>query len=364
VVVTGDRRLVEQATIGGLMLDPPAIGQVGAWLRRSDFTDPWLGVVYRVLRERRAAGLACDPHAVGLALREQLPPYRAQLPRLLDVLHATPIHPQPVVYARVVLDGGLRREVDGLGVILKAGALATAGAVDPGPLRRTIARLHPLIDEVQRRWDTAHGRPPERNDPAPDRRSVEALQLGADRYLQARPAPTMQQTAEHERQLVGALIVRHAAIPMVAGVLHPQWFVDPRWAATYTALLELHTRGEPVDAVTVACRVQRLAHTFRATPGPGEVLAAAETGVVVDPRHAASLVSADLTVRTADTAARSLSLAASNDGLRVPDLVHTARLLLDATITATGGMALRSGTRSQPATAARTLTGAAGRAVG
>jgi hypothetical protein len=362
--VTGDRRLVEQATIGGLMLDPPAIGQVGEWLRRSDFTDPWLGVVYRVLRERYAAGLACDPHAVGLGLREELPPHRAQLPRLLDVLQATPVHPQPVVYARVVLDGGLRREADGLGVILKAGALAAAGAVDPGPLRRTIARLDPLIDGVQRRWDTAHGRPPDRNEAAPDRRAVEALQLGADRYLQARPAPSVQQAAEHERRLVGALIVRPAAIPMVAGVLHPQWFVDPRWAATYTALLELHTGGEPVDAVTVACRVQCLARLCRATPGPGGVLAAAEAGIVVDPVYAARVVSADLTVRTADTAARSLSLAAGNDGLRVPDLVHTARLLLAATLTATGGMALRPGTGSQPATAARTLTGAAGRVAG
>jgi replicative DNA helicase len=362
--VTTDRRLVEQATIGGLMLDPPAIGQVGRWLRRSDFTDPWLGVVYRVLRERHTAGLACDPHAVGLALREQLPPHRANLPRLLDVLHATPIHPQPVVYARAVLDGGLRREITGLGVILKAGALAAAGAVEPGPLQRTLTRLHPLIDAAEQRWDTAHGHPPAAREPGPELRSVEALQLGADRYLASRPAPTAAQAAEHERLLVGALIVRPAAIGQVAGVLHPEWFVDPRWATTYAALLELHTRGEPVDAVTVACRVQRIARACRAAPTAREVLAAAEAGIVVDPRHAAGLVSADLTVRTADTAARSLHLAASNDGLSPPDLVHTARLLLAATLTATGGMALRSGTGAQPPNPVRTLTAAAGRAAG
>jgi hypothetical protein len=67
-------------------------------------------------------------------------------------------------------------------------------------------------------------------------------------------------------------------------------------------------------------------------------VAAAEESLTTDPLQAAAAVSADVTVRTALSAAASLSAAAQRPGLGVPDLIDTAHVLVTATVSAAAGM--------------------------
>jgi hypothetical protein len=355
----------ERATVGALMLQPEAIGVVGAWLRRSDFTQPWVGDLYLLLRERHRSGEACDAHSVGLALTAQGPStLRAFVPRLLDLLQAAPVRPEPVAYARVVLASGIRREVEGLGVVLRAGAVAAARQLDAAPLRQTAAEVDGLLREAHRRWDHAHGAPAGNHAPADDSRRMLDLRLSADRYLQVHRPEARAQHSERERRLVGALVVRPAAASVIGTTLHPEWFVEPRWAAGYAAVLDLTASQQPVDAVTVAVRVQEMAPAFGVAASPREILAAAEESLTTDPFRAATAVSADVTVRTAEAAAASLPSAAHRPGLVIPDLLDTCRALVAATVTASAGMRPSAGRgHAQDATAAmraRTVGGVAG----
>ena len=335
------RTLAEQATIGALMLKPDAIGVVERWLRRSDFGQRWLGDLYVRLRERYRAGEACDPESVGRGLaQDRRAPER--LARLLDVVQTAPVRPEPVAYARIVLESGIRREVDGLGVVLRAGAMAAARqrwtpdrCGTPRLSSRDCCARH-ISGGLTRGVPRRPNLPRTKSGP-----SVLDLRLGADRYLQAQPPPAPGEVVDRERQLVGALIVRPAEAGAIGESLHPAWFVDDRWAAGFAAILDLAATQQPVDVVTVAWRVQELSAAFGSVPSPRDLLEAAEDALTTDPVRAAAAVSADLTVRTAESAAASLSAASHRPGLRIPDLLDTGRTLLAATVTASAGMSPR-----------------------
>ena len=333
------RTLAEQATIGALMLKPDSIGVVQQWLRRSDFSQRWLGDLYVRLRERHHAGDPCDAHSVGLAmLADGRSAPRHTIPRLVDLLQAAPVHPDPIAYARLVLDSGIRREVDGLGVVLRAGALAAANQLNPAPLRNTATEVNGLLRGSLDRWRQASGvAAPGAWVHDDGQRSLD-LRLGADRFLRAQPNASPAEGVGRERRLVGALIVRPAAAASIGDTLHPEWFVDRRWAAGYAAILDLTATQQQVDAVTVACRAHELSAAFGAAPTSRDVLDAAEHSLTVDPFRAAAAVSADLTVRTAESAAASMGAAARRPGLTVPDVIDTSRTLVAATVTASAGM--------------------------
>ncbi|HWB36058.1 MAG TPA: DnaB-like helicase N-terminal domain-containing protein, partial [Rugosimonospora sp.] len=115
--------LAEQATLGALLIDPAPLGQIRRWLRPGDFAGQWHEWVYTTLLERHVAGEPIDPVAVGAAMVERFGTRLADQPRLHTLLAATPHAAHAAAYARIVLDGGLRREVAGSGVLLRAGAL-------------------------------------------------------------------------------------------------------------------------------------------------------------------------------------------------------------------------------------------------
>jgi replicative DNA helicase len=359
------RRLAEQATVGGLLLQPAAVGVVEQWLRRSDFTQAWLGDLYLLLRERHHAGEAGDPLSVGRALiAGRSPSTQMIVPRLVDLLQAAPVPPEPLAYARVVLASGIRREVEGLGVVLRAGAMAAARQLDAGPMRQTAAEVDGLLREARERWDRAHGRTGAMAPPVEDSRRGLDLRLGADRFLQAQPSVADAEVAERERRLVGALVVRPAAAAAIGQSLHPEWLTERTLAAAYAAILDLTATQQPVDAVTVCCRARELSAAFGVAPSAREVVAAAEESLTTDPFRAAAAVSADVTVRTAQSAAASLSAAAQRPGLGVPDLLDTAHVLVTATVSAAAGMRPAGrGWRGQDVAAAmraRTVGGVAG----
>ena len=182
--------LAENATVGALMLAPQELRPVGTWLRPSDFSDTWLGGLYQLLRERHTAGLDCDPTSVGQALSASRPPHAARLPRIADVLAAAPVNPQPQAYARLVLELGIRREVRGYGVLIRAGALASSLQRDLTPMRESAGLIRGQIEGAETRWNLAHGdarsRPSRAEDD--DARWLGILS-GADRFLASQPPP-------------------------------------------------------------------------------------------------------------------------------------------------------------------------------
>ena len=326
-------RLAEQATLGSLLYLPQAVDDVGRWLRSGDFADPWHAQVYRLIREHHAAGHPLDATALGSEMLRELGPRRANLVGVHDLLAAAPTRPDPAVYSRMVLDAGLRREIAGLGVLLRAGALQSAQTGGPAPVVNSSALVDAALNSCSARWAQAIGNPgPADETPVRLRPALHNadLRLGADKYLRVHPARDPAAEQEHEAALVGALIAHPAAIGEVARWLPPGHISAPAWRTVYTATVELAELGQPVDLATVAWATGRLSHHDQPAPAFAELREAVDNGRLIDPRPAAAAVAGDQLRRIADNGAHQLMLGADNPGLLVSDLVDTGHLVTTA----------------------------------
>jgi replicative DNA helicase len=61
-----------------------------------------------------------------------------------------------------------------------------------------------------------------------------------------------------EAVVLGALLIERQAMPRVAHLLKPEIFFKPEHGKIYRAIADLYEKGEPVDIVTVAGRLQKL----------------------------------------------------------------------------------------------------------
>lgn len=334
-------RLAEAATLGSLLLQPAALHDVVRWLWSGDFAHWWHAEIFTVMRERLAAGEPIHPEAVGFQLRDRLGPRRADLPGIVDLLHATPVRPQPRRYAAMVLESSLRREVAGQGVLLRAGALSTSLAQQSRPLIAVAAMVEATLGAAEQRWQLASGEAgsaalthPEL---APVLRNTDRA-LAADRLLSAHPELDQRDVREHEQRLIAALITHPAQVPATTRWLRPDALVDRPWRAVYSALVDLVERGEPVDLVTVAWEVQRASRRRGPGPDSSTLAGAVDAAAADDPGYVGRTVAGDLLRRTADSAARSLYAAAANPGIDVGDLFETGRLLTQTVRLAAVGM--------------------------
>jgi hypothetical protein len=342
--------LAEQATLGALILDPSPLPQLRAWLRRADFADALHGQIYSVLCERHTAGEPIGALAMGEALVGRAPGRSAAI-QVHDLLQAAPCPGHVLAYARAVAEGGLRREIAGLGVLLRAGALQSALSGESVPMTSTCTLVDAGLLAVAHRWDVATGsrsplvdatpiamRPALRN---PD------LRLGADRLLRTYPERDADAEQAHEAVLVGSLIAHPKDIALVAACLPPIRVSSPRWRTVYGATLELAELGQPVDLVTVAGAVARLSHHGQASPTLRELRDVVGAARFTSPRDAERHVWIDQMRRIADHGADQLRLGANNPGLQVPDLVDTGRLVTTA-LREAAGMLPEYATDSRP----------------
>ncbi len=338
--------LAERATLGSILLPVPSGGKPPEWLRAEDFVDPWHRDVYAVLHGRHLAGLALDAPSTCGDLMTRVGPRRADLARLSDLLHVTPLRPDTDSYARIVLEASLRREVTGQGVLLRAAALASVVEVDARPAQNVIRMVDAALDALGRRWERAGTAPSIRllavdEDPRADRvletapaigtaaaRTLD-LRLQADRFLSVHPA--YDPTAAHDREIrfLAALIYRPSRIPAWAAILAPESISARPWRPVYGALVRMAETGQRVDAVTLAWEVQRASRAYGAGPGTSPLLEAVETSYE-DPDHLGRLVAGDRLQRVADAGARALRIASDNPGVTVPDLIGTGRLVASA----------------------------------
>lgn len=320
----------EAATLGSLLLDPPRLSEL-MWLQERDFADPWHGAIFELIREHHADPTPVTAGRLGELLTHRIGLRRAALHRIVDLLQAVPVRPQPAVYAGMVLDASIRRHIAAQGVLLRAGALQTALTSSASPIITTTAILEHTVNGLQFRWDQAHARittPPVPQVPLNLRPVLRNrhLALCADRLLAAHRDLDPRDAGEHEQDLIAALVTRPQYAEPIAAWLKPEHLRQRRWAVTYTAVLELLARGEPVDAVTVTWRTHQLG--LQAGPGPAEsdFREAVEANLAADPAWLARSVAADQIRHLADTTAAALSTAAANPGLDISDLLTTTQL--------------------------------------
>lgn len=326
-------RLAEQATLGSVLLHPVELDEIQRWLRAGDFADTWHSQVFTTMLERRAAEETIDPQRMADALVERLGTRRANLPRLADLLHVTPPHPHAVTYARMVLDGGLRRELAGTGVLLRAAAVRCASDRMSRPIYATCNVVDAAMDCAEARWAKATGQPhDEVVVPLALRavmRNTEA-RMGADKYLSAHPGRDAGSERRNLVALIGALIAQPDQIPGVAAWLPPNRVTDPGWRAVYSTLLELAELGQHVDIVTVAWATRAHSHHEQCIPGLSELRAAVDDGWSRQLDPAIQAVAGDQVRHLADAGAAQLVAGSANPGVLVTDLVDTGHLLTAA----------------------------------
>ncbi|NUU15834.1 hypothetical protein HP550_01035 [Cellulomonas humilata] len=326
-------QLAEQATLGALLLEPARLGEVQKWLRAGDFADLWHAQLFTTLLEHHAAHDPIAPQTVARALVDRVGSRQANMPRFADLLHVTPPHPDAIGYARLVLDSGLRHEIAGQGVLLRAAALQSALDGVPQPILSTCNLVDAGLDVAAARWAAGHGLP---HDTVvvplalrPALRNTEA-RMGADKYLTAHPARDLLTERRHTVELIGALIASPDHVAVVATWLTPARIHDPAWRAIYATLVELADLGQHVDLVTVAWEARKHAQHGPALPGLNELRAAVDDGWHTQVHSAERSVAGDQIRHLADTGADQLLAGAANPGVLVTDLVDTGHLIADA----------------------------------
>lgn len=329
--------VAERATLGALLLDPAAIDVIGRWLRAADFADPWHGEVFRTLRELRAAGGEVGPAEVGRHLLTRVGPTRANLPQIADLLRAVPACPEPQVYAVMVLEAALRREIAGHGVLLRAGALATNADGTARPVVAVTATVDSLLDAAESRWNAAVGlvEPGNGARSMTPARPAAVSALAADRYLRAHPPTASDQVADHEADLIACLINKPDHLGTISGWLRPAAVGAATWRPVYEAMLSLRQNRSRIDPVTVLWEIQRAAPARGRGPEPSVVLARTEATAAASPEYLALVVAGDHLCTVADRAAESLQVAAANPGVQVDDLFGTGHAFTAALRTGT-----------------------------
>ncbi len=334
-------RLAEQSTLGALMLRPDTLTSVRGWLRPDDFADLWHAQLYTALLERQHVG-GLDPNSMAAVLVDRLGMRAADLPRFARLLGVTPPHPDPLAYARMVLDGGLRREAAGLGVLLRAAALNAAVDRTAAPLTTTCSIVDAGLETVAARWASATGQPhddvvvPLHLRAAVRNTGLEA-RTAADRYLAAHPPRDPDAELAHVVLLVGTLVAHPDLVPAVADWLPATRLEHPGWRTIYGTTIELTELGHRVDVATVAWAAHQHAHHGPHLPTLGDLQSAVDAGRFAYPAEVIGAVAADQVRHLADIGAAHLRAAAANPAVLVGDLVdagHTITTALRSTAAA------------------------------
>jgi len=325
--------LAEQATLSALLRDSMSLEAIRGWLRPGDFAAPWHREVFTTILERHVAGLPVDVITVAEALRARVGALQARRPDLTTLPSIAPTRPVVDEYARMVLDFALRREIDGLGVLLRAGAVQAGVDGRSVPLTQTCNVVDAGLESAARRWATATGtRHDETVVPLSTRAAAHSWEAreSAARYLDANPPRNPEVERRHVVELVGALITHPEAIDDVSAWLPVSRIPDPGWRFIYGTTVELAELGKPVDLVTVAWATYQHSHHGPSLPGLNELRMAVDAAWCVSPHVAARVVAIDQARLLADTGAKQLHDAALNPGVLVEDLVDTGHLITTA----------------------------------
>lgn len=385
--------LAERALLGALLWDPQRAHEVAGWLRGEDFQRPAHAAIYQTITGLQADGEPVDLrtlprvlasgryHDLHVARDGTGPLGAAALHSLLSMTPATPRavdgpfdhvpeRSEHVRYARIVLDGSIRRRLGELGsrVGQYAAHLAGVPSDDAGEhLQVALADVDAQLDALTGRREHAERatspiaaaldpqpRPARPAGPA-------ARRAGADTGGAELPsiAPEHQPlTSAQVRQAEHRFIAAAISCPPVRALLEeralPTDFLDPQVGATWHAIQTLRRRGEPVDLVLVADAVERQGEHPTLGPGlrPAQLLDLhTRHPDVVDGYRAAEAVLRAALTRTAAQAAGRLHELGTGPQPNSANALSTARTAIyDA------AAAVRRLTGTAPSAAAAALT--------
>jgi replicative DNA helicase len=322
----------EQSLLGAMLIDPTTRSRLLSLVRAEDFADPWHQEVYAALQQVSDG----DTIAVSGALVDRAGPRVADLPRVHLLIHDLPVRPDPAGYAVKVIEASLRRQVALSAVLVEAcGALDVQAGVRvagvTGPVKGLIAGLADRYDHV---LDVLAGvrvaRRATAGTSAPsDPETVRDGCLAADRLLRNQPRRDASAVREIEVRFIGSLFAQPDRIGAWADWIRPQWLLARRWAPVLDALQRRAEAGLSLDVVSVAWEVTRTSRAQGAGPGAEAIHAAVEAACWQDAGHLGRQVAGFLLERTAGSAAASIRAAANHPGLALPDVLHTANLMID-----------------------------------
>lgn len=327
--------LAEQATLGGLLLEPKYFSEVNAWVRGQDFDDPWHRQVWSTLREAHTHGTELGPEVLAREMLRRCGPRLADIVRIHDLLQAVPKNPDPRPHARIVVDCGVRREIAGLGVLLEAAALAAATHFEGRPFRASMRIVGAALLVAGERWADANGETIDGlSDQIPTQLKANAsdleLRRTADKFLAQSPALDADQARANEARLIACLVSHPTAIAPTQAWLRPARLTNRPWRTVYIALEELADRGQSVDVVSLATTVLRVSRRTGSAPDLADMLAAVGDETYSVPGYLRRFVAADQLRLLAHAGAHALREGAANPGAQVVDLLDTGTLLVQS----------------------------------
>lgn len=352
------RDFAERALLGTLLHEPGRVRDLD-WLSSDDFYRPAHQDVFAGVRDLVAshdtaaggppaedAGSAVDgvdPVAVWQRVQDRAEHASAQhttltAPGLHSLMEtAPPAHAaQPAVYATIVLESSMRRQISQDG--MRVGQ--TSSSPELATMLGEVSQALQHVEEVEQRW---HG----------SNREPQTPTQGASEAVLREP-PSSQQRTEAEHSLVEHVLARPELLDELPE-LAPDDISDPAVANTLRAAAELHAdpAGPRADAVTVAWQQQRSGLDGLS---PEQLSAASGHTPVGDPQHDADVVLRGSLASHIQQASEAVQRTAQEPTLQPEAVLATAR----AAYQDVQQTAQRVSTSQQPSAAAQLASRGAG----
>lgn len=245
---------------------------------------------------------------------------------------------QPEVYAQMVLEASIRREVQRSGMRV---AQVSETNVELAGLLAAVDTALSHVEAIRQRWDAVTGRrgigialgQQGRHRSTADSQQVEPDSTTSGLDL-VRDAPTEQDIVAAEETVVATTLVRPETLGRLVDRLYPEDFADRELGNTFRAAVDVRAgaqiTGRRVDPVTVAWEQQRNAAQHGPGTGVERLMRIVERGPTSDVEYAADVVMRGRLARVTAEAAATVQEAAQHPGLQPADMLHTTTLAYDA----------------------------------
>ena len=325
--------LAERAMLGALLVDQAPFRELDAWVRGTDFTEPWHRQVWISMREAHLAGAPTDAVSLGMHMLQRYGPRIADLPRLHMLLHDAPQDPDPRPHARIVVDAGVRCDVDGQCILLRATALEASMSHEGRPLRSALRIAGAAVLIACERWADANGEVTDHltaQIPARLRAGADDRELrrAAGKFIADYPGIDPVRVADNEQRLVACLASHPTAISPTVAWMRPDQLTNRPWAAVYAGMAQLAAAGHSIDRSSIALATAQIGRATGAAPDVDALTDGIEAERASVPGHLRQVVAGDHLRLTAAQGTAALHDGATSFDVPVVDLLETATALL------------------------------------
>jgi replicative DNA helicase len=356
--------LAERYLLGVLLWNPERIADVGPHLANTDFADMRHAAIFTVITEH-LAGRAYQL-AQARAARPQAHQWASVLmeivPEFADYISTAELGTyralvpagggQPDVYAELVMEASIRRQITALGY---EAARLSAQTPQLDELFAAHDTINAHLASVEQRWEAiAQTRDVVRvltTEPAPG--DGGDLDLFGRPVLPAptTPAPSPEDVHAAQEQVIGGILRNSGVADTLLGRLEPNDFLNEALSNALVGAKQVHAQaavtGRQVDPVTVAWALQTLPEGPGPTPSPEYLHELAHDAELNDLDGAVDLVMrASLAKLTAQAAATAQD-AAQHAAMAPADVLATTRSAYQAVDTAARRMTGRMSTDYQ-----------------